>query len=364
MKTHLPRLPVSIIIPTYNRATLLPRAIASALAAVEPDDEIIVVDDGSTDATATVLASYGSQIRSLRITHAGPGAARNRGLREARRPLIAFLDSDDEWMPDKLLLQRAVLHAYPDVIFCFSDFAHRTARGQEQHGYLAHWHHDPRSWDEILGPGVRFSTLAHLPPGREDFSVHVGDLYPSALRADYVFTSTILIRRALAHEDLRFPEDVTLYEDQDCFARLARRAPVAYLACETAWNHAHGGARLTGGDTLRRALARLTLLHRVWGADPAFLGRYGAQYERIVAAQHLLKARGLLRLGHTREAREALRRAGGGPLSHRLLAACPRPLARGLVEVGRTLQAYGLLRRTYRHGAPSYVFTLPDEGRV
>lgn len=336
-------LPVSVIIPTHNRAALISRAIQSALVALRAGDEVIVIDDGSTDDTARVLTTYGQQIRFLRVKHGGPGAARNRGIREARHPLIAFLDSDDEWMRDKLELQRAVLRARPEVVFCFSDFAHRSIHGVEKHGYLALWHRDPRGWDEILGPGAPFSSLTALPEGRGDFSVHVGNLYPVAMRGDYVFTSTVLARRELAGEALHFPEDITLYEDQDCFARMARRAPVAYLACETAWNNAHHGPRLTDGDTLRRANARLLLLERVWGADPVFRAQYEEQYRRRVATQYLLKARGLLRLGKTQEAREALRRAGGGPLSHRLLAACPSTIARHLVQVGRAFRPLRLL---------------------
>lgn len=111
-------LPISVVIPTYNRATLVRRAVQSALAAMRPEDEVIVVDDGSTDDTATVLAAYGNRIRFLRVARGGPGAARNHGVQTARHPLIAFLDSDDEWMSDKLTLQRAVMQARGEVVFC------------------------------------------------------------------------------------------------------------------------------------------------------------------------------------------------------------------------------------------------------
>src|SRR5712691_4780511 len=143
---------VSVILPTYDRAALLRRAVDSALAAVLPGDEVIVVDDGSTDATALAAAHWGPRVRYIAVPHAGPGAARNRGLREARHPLVAFLDSDDEWMVDKLQLQRALMERRPDVLLCFTDFAHRSPEGTETHRCLARWHRDPRSWDEVLGP--------------------------------------------------------------------------------------------------------------------------------------------------------------------------------------------------------------------
>src|SRR5206468_1085661 len=80
-----------------------------ALAQVTADDEVIVADDGSTDNTAEALAEFQGRIRHLPLPHGGAGATRNRGVAQATRPLIAFLDSDDEWLPGKLKLQRTFL---------------------------------------------------------------------------------------------------------------------------------------------------------------------------------------------------------------------------------------------------------------
>src|SRR5262245_27907876 len=167
---------VSVIIPTYNRARLLVRSLRSVLAAIVPGDEVIVVDDGSTDETQQVLESYQHRIRYVLGSHNGVGTARNRGIAEARNPLVAFNDSDDEWFADKLALQRAFMQARPDVLFCFSDLGLRDEDGTETHHGLLGWHQDPRSWEEILGPGVIFSSIAALPPGRQDFKVHIGNL--------------------------------------------------------------------------------------------------------------------------------------------------------------------------------------------
>jgi glycosyltransferase involved in cell wall biosynthesis len=328
---------VSIIIPTYNRAALVLRAVRSALGARDPDDEIIVVDDGSTDGTEDVLTPFREQIRYVRIAHGGAAASRNRGVAESRCPLVAFLDSDDEWFSDKLTLQRVVMRAHPDVVFCFSDFAHRDRAGVTHPHYLKNWHHDLRGWEEILGPGHPFSTLATLPTDRADFSVYVGNLYPSAMTADYVFTSTLLVRRAAAGAALHFPEDVYFLEDQECFARLARKGLSAYLACETAWNHGHSGPRLTDGDTLYFATARVMLLNRVWGADTDFLARHEQRFRDVLAKQHVLRARGLLSAGRVDEAQAALQLAGGGPFVCRLLTHLPGALVREGVRLGRRI---------------------------
>jgi O-antigen biosynthesis protein len=106
---------VSVIVPTYNRADVLPRAIRSVLAQSWTDLELLVVDDGSTDATAEVVARHGDpRVRYLRQPqNAGVSAARNRGLRAARGDFVAFLDSDDEWLPGKLFEQLAVFERAP-----------------------------------------------------------------------------------------------------------------------------------------------------------------------------------------------------------------------------------------------------------
>jgi GT2 family glycosyltransferase len=330
-------LAVSAVIPTYNRAHLVGRAVASALAAIAPGDEIIVVDDGSTDDTEAALAPYRDRIRYVRTDNRGAGAARNRGVREARHPLVAFLDSDDEWMPDKLRLQRTVMARRPDVLYCFSDFATRDADGREHRFYLAQWQGVSRGWEERLGPAIPFSSLGPLPSGRPDLAVRVGDLYPAMMQACYVSTITVMARRD-AGEALHFAEDLPLYEDWECFARLARAGRGAYLACETAWNHGHRGPRLITASPLVAATARITLLQRLWGADAAFQAIGADQYRRTLAEQRLARARAFIGQGQTDQAREELRLAGGGPLTHRALAALPGALARRLVAAGRALR--------------------------
>src|SRR6266705_3530531 len=114
------KLRVSVVIPTHNRGHLIHRALGSALQDIESDDELIVVDDGSSDGTEDVVRKFGDQrVRYIRQEHSGAGAARNRGTLEARHELVAYLDSDDEWIRGKTALQRGFLMARSDVLFCF-----------------------------------------------------------------------------------------------------------------------------------------------------------------------------------------------------------------------------------------------------
>jgi len=321
-------LPVSVVIPTYNRARLIVRSLRSVLAAIAPGDEVIVVDDGSTDDTKQVLEPYRDRIRYLMGPHRGVGAARNCGIAEARNPLVAFNDSDDEWFPDKLILQRAFMRARPDVLFCFTDLGLKDGNGTESRHGLFGWHHDPRGWDEILGPPEPYSSIAPLPPGREDFNVHVGSLYETMLRINYVPTQATVARREQAGDALRFGEDISIHEDHECFIRLARVGKAAYFDCETVWQCDHNGPRLTRVDSLYNATCRIKMLERTFGADEQFLARRGERFREMLKAEYLIRARYLIRNGRRKEAREELRLAGGGTLPLRLLAAIPGPLWR------------------------------------
>lgn len=124
---------VTVIVPTYNRAHCISRAIDSVLGQTFTDYELLVVDDGSTDNTEQVLARYGEQVTLIRQANQGASAARNRGISHARGEFVAFLDSDDEWRPEKLARQVAWLEAQPDVGFvsCLGDcFLEKGRRGE------------------------------------------------------------------------------------------------------------------------------------------------------------------------------------------------------------------------------------------
>jgi glycosyltransferase involved in cell wall biosynthesis len=106
---------VSVVIPVYDGAGYLGEAIDSVLAQIRPPDEVVVVDDGSTDATPEVIASYGDRVTAIRQPHLGNAAALNRGVEATTGELVAFLDADDIWVRDKLAVQLEVLEGDDDA---------------------------------------------------------------------------------------------------------------------------------------------------------------------------------------------------------------------------------------------------------
>ncbi|MCK9985524.1 MAG: hypothetical protein AzoDbin1_01996 [Azoarcus sp.] len=109
---------VSVIIPAWNAAWCVGRAIDSVFAQEYRDFELIVVDDGSTDDTAAVLATYADRLQVVTKPNGGMSSARNAGIRAARGLYLAFLDADDRWLPYKLARQVAMLGSHPELAFC------------------------------------------------------------------------------------------------------------------------------------------------------------------------------------------------------------------------------------------------------
>ena len=328
-------LSVSIIIPTYNRAHLIGRAVQSVLAQVRDGDAVIVVDDGSKDATEETLTPLLDRIVYIRKENAGASAARNRGVKEAKTHLVAFLDSDDEWMPGKLELQRRLMAARPDVLYCFSDFCGVEANGEVVHSYLKNWLGegvDPAAWKKVLGGGTPYSTITPLPDGWQDFQVHFVDLFASMLKACCINTVNFMVRREEAGEALHFDEDLRFAEDWLCYTRVSKKGTGAFLNTETAWQYGHSGPRLTDVGKLVKAECCITVLELLMQADPEYF-RQHREGDDLLAERYCSKAAALIRLGRTQEARAALKRVPNAPLSHKLMAALPGALAQALLKL-------------------------------
>jgi glycosyltransferase involved in cell wall biosynthesis len=120
---------ISVVIAAYNASTTIERAVRSVLAQTRLADEIIVIDDGSTDGTADIVRRFGSEVRLLSQANGGASVARNRGIEAAGGEWIAFLDADDEWLPEKLSLQDEYFRTHPDLVWGYGNFIPTDYRG-------------------------------------------------------------------------------------------------------------------------------------------------------------------------------------------------------------------------------------------
>jgi len=184
---------ISVVIPTHNRAWCLKHAMDSVLSQDYPRFDLTVVDDGSTDGTAALLAAYPG-IRVLGLENRGVSAARNAGVAATQGPLIAFLDSDDRWLPGKLTAQAAFFESHPGARIC------QTEEIWMRNGVR-------------VNPGKR-----HQKPS--------GDIFERSLALCLVSPSAVMLRRTLFEEMEGFDESLPACEDYDLWLRVSCRYPV------------------------------------------------------------------------------------------------------------------------------------------
>jgi len=258
---------VSIVTPTYNRAHLLRRSLDSLLAQTESRFEVIVVDDASQDDSATVVASLGDErFRYIRLPeNRGPGGARNAGVSEARADLVAFQDSDDEWLPEKLARQLDRLTASgPETGVVYCDMVR-----VEADGVTTSPHHSPalqrRRW---IDPQTRF----YAPFG--------------------LGIQSCLIRREAFEAAGGFIEDLRCFEDLELFLRLLDRWEFALIPEGLVRYHDTGGqttqwrAELAArrrivrlhGERIRRESLSFWLKEAALVSFRSLLGRHGGQF--------------------------------------------------------------------------------------
>jgi glycosyltransferase involved in cell wall biosynthesis len=203
---------VSALIPTYNRRAFIFRAVDSVLAQTLPVDEVLVVDDGSTDGTADALeARYGTIIRVIRQENRGVSSARRRAVQEATGDWVAFLDSDDEWLPERnAALSSAAAALPPDVAWVFGDTGFVTDRGEEPTLYT--------------GRGLK---LEHVP---QLFRNPLSELDWDPSRARVSVLPSSLIRKSTLLEVACFSEGFRHAEDFLVSIQLATRYSFAAVA--------------------------------------------------------------------------------------------------------------------------------------
>ncbi len=200
--------PVSVIVPTYNRGDYLGGALDSILDQTYPHFEIIVVDDGSTDHTDDLLKGYSDpRITIIKQDNKGPAAARNTGIKAAQYEMLAFLDSDDRFEPQKLAIQLAAM--------------------TEQTSYLIS--HTEEIW---------YRRGKHLNQKKIHQKAH-GDIFSQSLKLCAVGMSTVMARREFFDQIGFFDEAMLCCEDYDLWVRAGARLP--FLLVEHPLTIKHGG---------------------------------------------------------------------------------------------------------------------------
>lgn len=265
---------VSVVIPCYNAAAWLPRALASVERQTFAEWEVVLVDDGSVDATPHVVESWsrrlGARLRSYRADRVGSSAARNRGIDEARGRFVAFLDADDEFLPEKLSRQMALFERRPELGLVFSDYAYVDLQGVRM----------PSAFD------IKCRLPRLLPVRRldEGHCVCPTDLFDWLLNEYFISTITSLVRRDVIGRDIRFPEGISYAEEWLFYLKVSRACRCGFVDDALCLHH-HVSGSLSRTDTHDNHLRLLALLERM----AAELRPLSAVHRKVID-RHLARA--------------------------------------------------------------------------
>jgi len=188
---------VSVIIPTYNRGEVLDRTIKSVLTQTYKNYELIVVDDGSTDSTSRILSKFGNKIRYFSKLHGGVSSSRNLGLEKSESDWVAFLDSDDYWLPEKLERQIQYVQEHPNILIVQTD-------------------------EKWIRNGVSVNPM-------KKHQKHSGWIFPQCLPLCIVSPSAVMIHQRIFNDAGVFDENLPVCEDYDLWLRIAYKYQIALI---------------------------------------------------------------------------------------------------------------------------------------
>ena len=229
---------ITIIIPTFNREKFIGAAIRSVLEQSFQEFEIIVVNDGSTDGTAEIVRSFSTdKLRYIYQENHGRSSARNHALRLARGRYIAFLDSDDLYLPGKLEMQVSYLDAYPDVGMVYT-----SAFCMDENGKLNDYRYDAKVSGWIYRDVAFFRPVTITLP-------------------------TVMVRRDVFDKVGNFDERMERFEDTDMWRRIAKRFLVHAIPTPTCYLRTHQGNALAGQDPQQIEAAVTYYIDKVFAED-------------------------------------------------------------------------------------------------
>ncbi|MBN2304804.1 MAG: glycosyltransferase [Anaerolineae bacterium] len=271
---------VSIIIPTYNHRDYVMQTVDSGLNQTYPAIEVIVVDDGSTDGTGTLLTErYGDRIRYVYQENQGVGAARNNGAQIARGEFVHFCDADDQLLPEKVARCMAVFRDQPEIALVYTQCHYVEPDGRTI---------IPREQPELPAGDV-FCQLLHGP------------------RGNFVPQCTPLIRRQAVLDVGGFSQQLRAAEDWDMWLRLAARYPFGVVNEPLALYRMLPNAMHT--DPVRMATARLQVIQMARSYPNRARCLDDAAYDRLEASRHHVLAMALWEQDQRAKARHHLRAA-------------------------------------------------------
>ena len=308
---------ISAIIPTYNNAEYIEEAINSILAQSHPVNEIIVIDDGSSDNTEVLIRAVKQKTDKLSYTkqrNQGPSAARNHGIEIANGDWIAFLDADDRWPKDKIALQIAALQREPNLQLIAGDMAETDQQGSVQVESVLARH-------QLLEP---FQRLAGRP---------LNNALTALVNKNFIPTGTVLVKRTALNQAGGFNPGIRFGEDLELWAKIAYRHPITCLPERLMYRRQHGANATQSTGPMLEDLVKVMRSISHYGAEQ--LKEQGTKPGTLVASALTALGYWHFSQGDYRQARKVFTASLKEKISKRALvyvAACllPKVLIKGV----------------------------------
>lgn len=290
--THPAPSTVTIAIAAYNCAATVGATIESCLAQTYPKFEVLVIDDGSTDSTAAVLASFADRIRVIRQPNKGLASARNAAMLAARGDLIAWMDADDLCMPDRLLVQVAVLDAHPEVVLVSSNFsAFRQAETDDPSPYLTSYYSAPGRLGGL--PAVYAQSEELDTPGATSaarFHVRRGRVYESLLDGNFVHPPTVMFRRSVLQSVGECDTSLRYSPDYEFFLRVSQLGEFALIDAPLLRYRLSESQMTKSAVRGTLQLETIAIMDRIRKSSPSIYKRHRYLFEKRYARSHLSAA--------------------------------------------------------------------------
>jgi glycosyltransferase involved in cell wall biosynthesis len=314
---------VSVIVPTYNRAGLIGETLDSILGQSHKPEEVIVVDDGSTDETRSVVCRFPKPVKYLRIENSGESHARNVGVEASNSPYIAFCDSDDLWTRDKLALHARLFELAPDVRYSFSDFV------IVQDGV---WSKESKL--DLAPPGFLDAPRREPEPGLMILDV---GYFGKLLDCQPIFPSTLVMTREFFESAGRWNKALgrTRSQDLEFHLRCVVAPPIGVVRARVVGIRKH--ASNFSGDLVATEMGEIEILNYVLKNHPA-----ASRYEDAIREQIVVRsanvANAAFSAGQLDLVRGALQAVPPRRRDWKLhlkgwVSGLPGPVARGLARV-------------------------------
>lgn len=306
---------ISVVIPLYNKAPHIGRAIRSVLSQTEPDFEVIVVDDGSTDDGAAVVSALlpsDSRLKLVRQENQGVSAARNRGIAEASSDFIAFLDADDEWRPDHLETLLRLRARFPEAGAYATAYSYVNTRGRAVPGKFKAIPAPP--WEGVMPDYFKSAALGDPP----------------------VTSSSVGVSKCVFTEIGPFRTGEKIGEDLDMWGRIALHKPIAFSWKGTSVYHLEATERAVERTPILADLPFVKTAEAHFNKTP--MPRYVKLHVNEMRFRHI---NDLARSGRKKEALQKLCRMN-------LLASSPFSLARTLFNLVLPPRAIPLAKKIKR----------------